>query len=68
MVGRKGAMEVRLLFRSSFSVSEDGEGGMHVERQRQKGAVCVRVVCARFLRAVVVLDLCPFGGRKFACA
>jgi hypothetical protein len=27
--------------RSSFSVSEDdGEAGVHVERQRQKGAVC----------------------------
>ena len=42
MVGRKGAMEVRLLLRSSFSVSEDGEG-VHVERQRQKGAVYARV-------------------------
>ena len=66
-------MEVRLLLRSSFSVSEDGEG-VHVERQRQKGAVYARVsarervVCARFLRAAVGLDLCPFGGRKFACA
>ena len=28
--------------------------------------VCV-CVCARSLRAVVCLDLCPFGGRKFAC-
>jgi hypothetical protein len=24
-------------------------------------------MCALSLRAVVVLDLCPFGGRKFAC-
>ena len=40
MVGRKGAMEVRLLLRSSFSVSEDGAAGVHVERQRQKGAAC----------------------------
>jgi hypothetical protein len=31
--------------------------------------VCARVcVCAHFLvRAAVVLDLCPFGGRKCAC-
>ena len=30
--------------------------------------VCVCVcVCARSLRAVVGLDLCPFGVRKFAC-
>ena len=28
--------------------------------------VCV-CVCARSLRAAVVLDLCPFGGRKKAC-
>ena len=43
---------------------------MHVERQRQKGAACgcVRVVYAHFLRGYVALDLCPFGGRKFACA
>jgi hypothetical protein len=27
-----------------------------------------RVVCARLLRAAVVLDLCLFGGRKIACA
>jgi hypothetical protein len=25
-------------------------------------------VCARSLRAAVVLDLCPFGSRKCACA
>ena len=31
--------------------------------------VCVcGVVNACSLRAVVALDLCPFGGRKFACA
>ena len=33
--------------------------------------VCVYVlcdVCARSLRAVVALDLCPFGSRKCACA
>ena len=33
--------------------------------------VCVYVlcdVCARSLRAAVVLDLCPFGRRKCACA
>ena len=31
--------------------------------------VYVRVcVCARSLRGCVVLDLCPFGGRKCACA
>ena len=30
--------------------------------------VCVYVyVCARSLRAAVVRDLCPFGGRKCAC-
>ena len=30
--------------------------------------VCVRVcVCAHSLRAAVILDLCPFGGQKFAC-
>ena len=28
--------------------------------------VCV-CVCARSLRGCVVLDLCPFGDRKFAC-
>ena len=81
MVGRKGAMEVRSLLQCSFSSPEDGrrdDRGMHVERQRQKDVVCVCLcvsvcvressMCARFLRAVVVLDLCPFGGRKFACA
>jgi hypothetical protein len=31
--------------------------------------VAVRVVVAVFLpRGGVALDLCPFGGRKFACA
>ena len=72
--GRKGAIwkygrccDVRLVCR------EMGEGGLHVERQRQKSAACracvCGVVCARSLRgAVVTLDLCPFGGRKFACA
>ena len=33
--------------------------------------VCMYVlacVCALSLRAAVVLDLCPFGGRKCACA
>jgi hypothetical protein len=33
--------------------------------------LCVYVlcdVCARSLRAIVVLDLCPFGIRKCACA
>ena len=29
--------------------------------------MCGVCVCARSLRAVVCLDLCPFGGLKFAC-
>ena len=44
--------------------------GVHMNgsgRRVRRARVCV-LVCARPLRAAVVLDLCPFGGRKCACA
>ena len=38
-----GAMKVRLLLRSSFLLLREMGRGVHIERQRQKGAACVCV-------------------------